>query len=517
MRRFADDTAGAAGVWVCMMLFALMAAAGIFTGALCLHGAKASLERALHLGGQSVLSEYDQYLREDYGIFAIRMDEESGEEKIREYVQTAVLMREERGVMDLFGIHDVQVSVDFKSGSLMDPENFEKQIVDEMKYKAVLDALGLSAQSRDLQGELTASEGVRSGGKNVLKRMEKRADDEARQEAEGGNEEREELDDEAREARSIISRLRRSANDDASRALTSEEESGRVLRNEAVIRALPSKEAGVRDTWFSKLQSGAGAFQDVLSGQNEDFFSFETFPQDLAKGAYVNEYILKYCKNKYSEEGGKETFFQNETEYVLYGKLSDAQNARAFRENFVALRTAMNLLHIYSDSEKNGLVTTLASTAFPGLGAWIAKLAVATAWAVAESYEDVKAIESGGKVPLLKSKETWVLSWDELLEGAKPAGGQSDKGLDYQGYLRLFLLGVSQEVKLLRMMDVIQLNIKGRYYEDFTIKNCYVSLHAEARAGARAFGPVLKKGGKPWISAVSVNAYAKRAQETEAL
>jgi hypothetical protein len=46
-------------------------------------------------------------------------------------------------------------------------------------------------------------------------------------------------------------------------------------------------------------------------------------------------------------------------------------------------------------------------------------------------------------------------------------------GLDYENYLFMLLCFKSRECKLLRMMDLIQMDMKGSYYEDFLLGNCY--------------------------------------------
>lgn len=42
-------------------------------------------------------------------------------------------------------------------------------------------------------------------------------------------------------------------------------------------------------------------------------------------------------------------------------------------------------------------------------------------WALGEAIADVKALYAGGKVPLVKRKEDWKLSLDQLLDFGKTA------------------------------------------------------------------------------------------------
>jgi hypothetical protein len=49
-------------------------------------------------------------------------------------------------------------------------------------------------------------------------------------------------------------------------------------------------------------------------------------------------------------------------------------------------------------------------------------------------------------------------------------------GLSYRDYLRLFLYFTSRETRLLRAMDIIQINMKAGYYYDFLIQEHYTGL-----------------------------------------
>ena len=49
-------------------------------------------------------------------------------------------------------------------------------------------------------------------------------------------------------------------------------------------------------------------------------------------------------------------------------------------------------------------------------------------------------------------------------------------GESYTQYLDLFLFIMDEDVKLLRMMDLIQLNMKLNHYDDFLLKEYYVGL-----------------------------------------
>ena len=46
-------------------------------------------------------------------------------------------------------------------------------------------------------------------------------------------------------------------------------------------------------------------------------------------------------------------------------------------------------------------------------------------------------------------------------------------GLNYDEYLMLMILSVNENVRLLRIMDLVQINMKYRYYRDFNLMEYY--------------------------------------------
>jgi len=136
----------------------------------------------------------------------------------------------------------------------------------------------------------------------------------------------------------------------------------------------------------------------------------------------------------------------------------------------------LNLTHIYSDPKKREALAAAASIITPGPAAAATQIALAGAWAAAEAVVDIKKLEKSKKVPLIKTEEDWVLSLDNVInEDLEPSeqAGEEGRGLTYENYLFLFLFLMDRETKLLRIMDLIQLNMKGNHNADFLITGCY--------------------------------------------
>ena len=130
-----------------------------------------------------------------------------------------------------------------------------------------------------------------------------------------------------------------------------------------------------------------------------------------------------------------------------------------------------------------------------GEGAEIGAPVVAEAWAAAESENDLLLLEAGKKVAFIKNSENWAVPvsssleylWtDEYRQPAKATG------YDYEDYLRVLLFLENREQKLLRCMDLIQLNMKGSGNRDFDLKEYYGGFQFEAVVKDKKFTYIQK-------------------------
>lgn len=238
-----------------------------------------------------------------------------------------------------------------------------------------------------------------------------------------------------------------------------------VLRNEIIINGLPSRELlnNSRNYTFN---------MDNLKIFNQEFNLTGKILNDLM----LTEYILVYLKNNQDEEMiNRETFFNNEAEYVLYGSYNDETNLNIFKLNFLALRTSLNLIHIYTDNIKISQIKSLAMLITPGPWSLGTELLISTAWASFEASKDLDLIINGGKVPLIKSRLSWQTDFEGFIKGKfnNLNSKNTNEGLNYKEYLRLLLLLEGRNDKIARTMDIIQINMKGRYNEKFNLKEHY--------------------------------------------
>lgn len=225
----------------------------------------------------------------------------------------------------------------------------------------------------------------------------------------------------------------------------------------------------------------------------------ETDRFNLITRVLVNEYCAMHFANFVSAPGfwiGKEAGTgdsktlrqQYQMEYLLIGGEDDRSNLADTVKQLLIVREGLNLIHILSDSQKREEAKALALVITGALG--LTPLVEITAffimgiWALGESIVDLQTLLAGRKIPLLKGREDWALGLEQLLnmgqsKGSSVIAGQ-EKGLDYEGYLKLMLLLEQSGQKYCRMMDVMQMDIRLEQ-GGFLMKRCAYRVDMRSR------------------------------------
>ncbi len=249
-----------------------------------------------------------------------------------------------------------------------------------------------------------------------------------------------------------------------------------VLRNKKIISMLPSG-----------AKSGSNVSVDAIAEVLEDV---DNFFDTTKRAAAVNEYLMRVCNNHSSDDG--ETFFKNEIEYLIQGELADCENYLQVKNKIKLLRNIVNFATIFSTPALLEEVSALAATTGIAIGA--ATIMIAEGWALLEAQNDVAILENGGKIPILKTKETWATDIGSIAAGKKE--GYTDKhcetGMDYEDYLRVFLYFTDKETKLTRFMDLMQLYVQGKYDENFLVKTTCTGYSFDAKINGRKYKYVEK-------------------------
>lgn len=233
----------------------------------------------------------------------------------------------------------------------------------------------------------------------------------------------------------------------------------KTLRNGPTIVSLPSKDMPGRSltALAESIADKAGDVESVFKAGSDKYM--------------LNSYILGYFNNRV-ETVSENHFFKNEVEYILGGELSDRKNEKRVEMALKAMRFPLNLSHIYADAEKKAAVMAAAEIITPGPAAAATQLVLATTWAYAESDNDVELLWEGKKVPMIKDNTTWAIDLDSAVEGI--TGGRAypdvEKGYDYSQYLQILLFFEDDNMKVARILDLIQINMRKCYDKNFLVQ-----------------------------------------------
>ncbi len=250
--------------------------------------------------------------------------------------------------------------------------------------------------------------------------------------------------------------------------------SGASITNGRILGSLPSAQ-GTDDSildYLDGLLSGIGSIKDaVYSGTD----------------AYIETY---YIKNHFGNalRVREDAFLKYEMEYVLAGKKSDRENYYSTRNRIIALREALNYAYINTNERMSEEALLVAELIAPGPGAPAVQQALLAAWAFGESVNDYRLLIHGHPVPYMKEEGSWALKLETILEysgeGYLYAGNQ--KGEYYEDYLftMIFLLG--EKTRVLRMMDLIEIDMKKNCYRDFRLADYCTGIDYEIKVNGKS-------------------------------
>ncbi|MEG0924368.1 MAG: DUF5702 domain-containing protein [Anaerovoracaceae bacterium] len=192
---------------------------------------------------------------------------------------------------------------------------------------------------------------------------------------------------------------------------------------------------------------------------------------------FINTYIKNYFKNNINSKGLGETYFRNEMEYIIGGNSKDRQNLSNVKIKIIAIRNVLNFAYLMTDETKKQEAIVAAQLITPGPVSLATQMAILEGWALVESSRDYSSLIDGKKVPFMKTKETW----------GRDDNSEDEKGTYYEDYLMSLICFVDDNVKLLRIMDLIQINMKFLYYGDFLISEYSSGLNYKMQVNGKNY------------------------------
>jgi len=242
--------------------------------------------------------------------------------------------------------------------------------------------------------------------------------------------------------------------------------SDRTISNDAILAGLPSKgrlSSFSLSNFINKIKE-IDDIKDVLKGGKDELLQ------------------MKYMKNHFqsavSQSEDDDSFFKYELEYILAGKASDEGNLKSTRNRIIAIREAMNIAYINQNSQMRDLALTIAELISSPAAAPATQQALIAAWAYAESVNDYRLLVHGKKVPLMKDDDSWAVNLKSIITNPNPEyiDKNNEKGNTYNEYLQAMIFLTNKDNRLLRMMDLIEINMKYCYYGNFSISSHYTGI-----------------------------------------
>ena len=414
---------GSSAVFLCVIMSGI---AAVCIGLSCCareYSVSSRMDALANLTLDSVLSEYDLKLQQEYNLFLLRDSDETLTKRADGYLRPSL--------RDMKDVQVSRLSVKGTFPAAIDTAAVKDQILKWMKAGGMLAAHNGPAASGSGAGEAESADSSGAG-----------------------------------EAESA----------DSSGGTDPEKPDGRILRHGPTIASLPSRRLPKQN--LADRAKAAG--RQLLNTSH---------PVSEGTDRFLLESYLLGTFNSCADQKHSSHFFRYETEYVLHGGLSDAENRQAAVRSIEALRFIPNLTFLYTDPEKHGELAACTELLFPGVTGAAIEFAAAAAWAWAESSNDAKLLLAGRRVPAVKTPDTWALSFENI-----PSGAGSDmilpavsRGLSYSDHLRLLLYLEDETVLLSRVLDLIQINMRKDYDSAFLISACCAGISLSMTVNGRDF------------------------------
>lgn len=220
----------------------------------------------------------------------------------------------------------------------------------------------------------------------------------------------------------------------------------------------------------SQLSELEQDFSDGLLARELESGNGEELPEiDWNDRILLQQYLLSYMSNY--REVKSERALSYELEYLVAQKDSDIENLKAVAGKLLAIREATNFLFLVSNPEKSAKAEESAllfvGTSGNPVLIQVVKIGLLTAWSLAESILDVRALLAGRKIALLKNEKTWTVELEnigEIMKGFAMAK-ENPHGLSYELYMGILLFFEKAETLGIRAMNLQETTIRKNYQD----------------------------------------------------
>lgn len=217
----------------------------------------------------------------------------------------------------------------------------------------------------------------------------------------------------------------------------------------------------------SKLQQD---FSDGLLVRELETGKYEELLEtDWIDRIFLQQYLFSYMSNFREIKSNRALSY--ELEYLIAQKNSDIENLKVVATKLLAIREAANFLYLVSNPEKTAkaeeMALLLVGTSGNPVLIQVVKIGLLTAWALAESILDVRALLAGKKIALLKSEEAWTVELEHIAEFAEgfAMAKENPEGLSYENYLGILLFFEKEETLAMHAMNLQEATIRKNYQD----------------------------------------------------
>jgi len=395
--------------------------------------------------GKVVLSYYLPELKERYDLYGMWKEPDILEWRMRKYVEKNSPFRRQDDGNGLLHAKCEMIAADPSEYLLMDPVQIKNQIDDVMNQGAMIDLI----QRTELIDRLKEILGWLGEGLDLHESREMLDVQRGNAEAETNPEQLDQTGELDKKKAQLKQEIQRQEEQGEKEIASIKIQDGKILTDPELIQRLPTR-------WTT-----SSAFQSSWEILKKDITRIDDV---IRSSLYTDLYALHYFGNYVERQDG---WFLCQMEYILQGELSDEKNFEKTKRELFFLRTLLNMVSVYRDDGLRQTIGTMAAAAAP-IPYPAAFGALAAAFSAAEAGSDVKALMSGERIPLLQD------------------GDQSWEKISYEDHLQILLLMRSQEVKVLRMMDLIQLDLQRTLGDSFTLNEVCSGYHWEIQAWIKA-------------------------------
>lgn len=209
----------------------------------------------------------------------------------------------------------------------------------------------------------------------------------------------------------------------------------------------------------SKLKIKNTTWNEIVTAEKEK--------TNLIDTGLLLMYAKEHFKNFLSvaNENEKREALRYGIEYLIVGKDSDEANLSSIANRIFGIRTLVQYGYFLTRADKvaeaEAIAAAIAGALAMPAAIEIIKIGIIMGWAMDEAKNEVRTLLQGGEIPMFPEK----------LEGIK---------LKYESFLDSFLLLAVSNLPV-KLVKLIEQNMKVRYYDGFRADNLFAGVTAEVK------------------------------------